>query len=557
MDDTDVLEDGKQASQLTFSKRCTSYEWWNSILTYVLLLVLSWAVPWSILGEECLPGSNIFGIIILTLCCVLAGVLVHAIPIPKLPPLPPLLGMLLAGFALRNIPGMDMVITAIQPSWSSTLRSLALTVILVKAGLELDASALKKMKGVCLRPTALPCLVECVACAVACYLLLGFPWEWGFLLGFVLGAVTPAVIVPSLLTLQQKGLGVKKGIPTLVIAASSFDDVLAISGFSVVLGITFSSGLSSVYLAASLIINFILTLHLIHFSTVAMADPTINALNTTTPALLNSTTITTPTQPDGKSAGEIALMIFRGPLEMLGGITVGIILGIILWYFPSSKQKHLIRTRSLLVVGLGILAVFGSRAANFPGAGALAAIVAPFVAAFKWKESKEPVSKFVGSLWSIFEPIMFGLIGAEISITEMDGNSVALGIAVLMIGLLFRTLTTFGAVTFAGLSFKEKLFVCFAWIPKATVQAALGPVASDIAKESGASEEVLNIAKQVLTIAVLSILITSPLGAAAIGLSGPKLLKEPKLENELPLNDVGIVENNEQNDEIKPMKEQS
>nr|XP_002128513.1 sodium/hydrogen exchanger 9B2-like [Ciona intestinalis] len=535
MDDTNELEDGKQDSQVSFSKRCTSYEWWNSILTYVLLLVLSWAVPWSILGDECLPGSNIFGIIILTLCCVLAGVLVHAIPIPKLPPLPPLLGMLLAGFALRNIPGMDMVITAIQPSWSSTLRSLALTVILVKAGLELDASALKKMKGVCLRLTALPCLVESVACAVACYLLLGFSWEWGFLLGFVLGAVTPAVIVPSLLTLQQKGLGVKKGIPTLVIAASSFDDVLAISGFSVVLGITFSS-----------------------VSSVSMADPTTSPLNTTTPALLNSsTTITTLAQPDGKSAGEIALMIFRGPLEMLGGITVGIILGIIMWYFPSSKQKNLIRTRSLLVVGLGILAVFGSRAANFPGAGALAAIVAPFVAAFRWKESKEPVSKFVGSLWSIFEPVMFGLIGAEISITEMDGGSVALGIAVLMIGLLFRTLTTFGAVTFAGLSFKEKLFVCFAWIPKATVQAALGPVASDIAKESGASEEVLNIAKQVLTIAVLSILITSPLGAAAIGLSGPKLLKEPKLEHELPLNDVGIVENQEQNDESKPIKEES
>ena len=84
-----------------------------------------------------------------------------------------------------------------------------------------------------------PCLVETVVVAITSHFLLGLPWLWGFMLGFVLSAVSPAVVVPCLLQLQERGLGVDKGIPTLVIAAASVDDVLAISGFTILLGITF------------------------------------------------------------------------------------------------------------------------------------------------------------------------------------------------------------------------------------------------------------------------------------------------------------------------------
>ena len=87
----------------------------------------------------------------------------------------------------------------------------------------------------------LPCLVEAVTAVVASHLLLGFPLAWGFMLGFVLAAVSPAVVVPCMLSLQHKRLGVAQGIPTLVIAAASIDDVLAISGFGVVVGEYFFS----------------------------------------------------------------------------------------------------------------------------------------------------------------------------------------------------------------------------------------------------------------------------------------------------------------------------
>lgn len=181
-----------------------------SIVTYGLFLVLSWAVPWSVVGDDCLPGGNLFGIIVVVNLSFICGFAVSKIQLPTLPPLPSLLGMLFAGFLLANIPNLSLT-SNILPIWSSSLRSVALSIILVKAGLDLDPSVLNKMKSVCLRLTIIPCLVETTSCAVAAHLLLGFPWMWGFLLGLVLGAVTPAVIVPSLLKLQNEGYGVKEG----------------------------------------------------------------------------------------------------------------------------------------------------------------------------------------------------------------------------------------------------------------------------------------------------------------------------------------------------------
>merc|ERR1719435_160631 len=122
------------------------------------------------------------------------------------------------------------------------LRSLCLTVILLMAGLELDPDQLKKLSGMVIKATFIPCFVEATAVAVLSNLVLGLPWTVGFMLGFVLAAVSPAVIIPSLMSLSKRGYGVAKGIPTLVIAACSADDVVAISGFGIFMGLTFSTG---------------------------------------------------------------------------------------------------------------------------------------------------------------------------------------------------------------------------------------------------------------------------------------------------------------------------
>jgi len=464
-----------------------------SIITYGLFLLLSWAVPWSVVGDDCLPGGNLFGIILVVDLSFICGFAVSKIQLPTLPPLPSLLGMLFAGFLLANIPNLAIT-SNILPVWSSSLRSVALSIILVKAGLDLDPSVLNKMKSVCTRLTIVPCLVETASCAVAAHFLLDFPWLWGFLLGFVLGAVTPAVIVPSLLKLQSDGYGVNEGIPSLVIAASSFDDVVAISGFSVVFSIIFSN---------------------------------VETSNQSTNVSFNSTSLNSTVQIQAENQEtSLAMLILRGPLEMIGGVLFSLLIGATLWKIPLSGNKDsLLRMRSLLVVCIGIFSIFATNRLNVPGCGAIMAITIPFVASKKWKDDKEEISENVGKCWKVFEPVMFGLIGAEVLIDKMDSGIIGLGIATLLICLFFRILATFAAVSFAGFCFKEKMFLCLSWLPKATVQAAIGGVALDRARQVSADDHVMKLANQVLAISVLSIMITAPLGALFIGITGPKLLR--------------------------------
>ncbi|XP_028262902.1 sodium/hydrogen exchanger 9B2 isoform X2 [Parambassis ranga] len=436
-----------------------------SLITKVLLAAVLFGVVWSITENECLPGGNLFGITVLFICALIGGKLVALIHIPKLPPFPPLLGMLLMGFLLRNIP----VITDgvyIDYRWSAALRNIALAVILARAGLGLDPMALKKLKSVCLRVAVGPCIIEASTTALISHFLMGLPWVWGFILGFVLGAVSPAVVVPSMLMLQKDGYGVEQGIPTLLMAAGSFDDILAITGFTTCLGMAFATG-STWY------------------------------------------------------------NLLRGVLEVAGGMVAGILLGFLIQYFPSVDQKYIVMKRSFLVLGLSVFAVFGSGVAGFPGSGGLCTIVLAFLAAIGWGTEKERVEEVVGWAWDVFQPLLFGLIGAEIRVSELEGHAVGLGIASLLIALSVRLLFTYVCVLCADFNMKEKLFIALAWMPKATVQAAIGSTALDMARTKD-DKQLQKYGMDVLTVAVLAILLTAPVGALIIGLCGPCLLQKPK-----------------------------
>lgn len=447
---------------------CPPHGLLDSIVTNVTMVVLLWAVVWSITGSECLPGGNLFGIIILFYCAVSGGKLFGLIKLPTLPPLPPLLGMLLAGFLIRNIPVISDNIQ-IKHKWSSALRSIALSVILVRAGLGLDSNALKKLKGVCVRLSMGPCLVEACASALLAHFLMGLPWQWGFMLGFVVGAVSPAVVVPSMLLLQEGGYGVAKGVPTLLMAAGSFDDILAITGFNTCLGMAFSTG--------STVFN-----------------------------------------------------VLKGVLEVVIGMAAGFLLGFFIQYFPSSDQDKLVWKRAYLVLGLAVLAVFSSTYFGFPGSGGLCTLVMAFLAGKGWASTKVDVEKIIAVAWSIFQPLLFGLIGAEVSIASLRPETVGLCVATLGIAVLIRILTTYLMVCFAGFNIKEKIFISFAWLPKATVQAAIGSVALDTARSHG-EKELEGYGMDVLTVAFLAILITAPIGGLLIGLLGPRLLEKAEQKN--------------------------
>merc|ERR1719415_233411 len=284
-----------------------------------------------------------------------------------------------------------------------------------------------KLSAMVLRATFIPCFTEALAVAALSYLILGFPWTVGLMLGFVLAAVSPAVIIPCLMSLSQRGLGVAKGIPTLVIAACSADDVVAISGFGIFLGITFNTG-----------------------------------------------------APMWK-------LILHGPIEVLIGAGFGIFWGILAQWIPNKEHRNVTFFRWIILFSGGLIALFGSHLIHYDGAGGLATIIMAFVAGMQWRKEgwgdHNPVTKTFKRMWIILEPVIFALIGTAIQIDKIDPNVLGLSIIVLLLALVFRMIGTYFAVMGGELTVKEKIFMAFAWMPKATVQAALGPIFLDNVKK--------------------------------------------------------------------------
>ena len=306
----------------------------------------------------------------------------------------------------------------LDPLLARTLRSICLTVILLMAGLELDPPALWRLKWIVLRTTFIPCLVEAFAASLFCYLILGFPFLPGLCFGFVLCGVSPAVIIPGLVNLGQRGFGVKKGIPTLVIATCSADDLVAIGGFGIALGITFNPDASITDLAS------------------------------------------------------------HGPIEVIMGIGFGIFWGYVCQWLPSRHNKDYIFFRFIILFGGGLFALFGAHLIHYDGAGGLACVIMAFVASIQWRKEgwgdHNPITDIFGKMWIILAPVIFSLIGTNIQVDKMNGDTVGLGVAVLVCSFLTRSFFTFWSATFGGLNTKEKIFLSIAWLPKATVQAALG-----------------------------------------------------------------------------------
>ncbi|XP_061664998.1 sodium/hydrogen exchanger 9B2 isoform X3 [Syngnathoides biaculeatus] len=456
----------------------------NLLITQACVLALLFGTVWSVTGSECLPGGKVFGVVIIFIGAVLGGRLVGMVQFPGLPPIPPLLGMLLAGLILRNVPYVTDAVY-VDAAWSAALRSMALSVILARAGLGLDPSALRRLKAVCLRVAVGPCVTEACVVAVLSHFLLALPWAWGFLLGFVLAAVSPAVVVPSMLLLQKEGYGSEKGIPTLLMAAGSFDDILAITGFSTCLGVAFSTGSASVRFGPDWVL---LAIHLVF-----------------------------------AWSGSTWMSVLKGLLEVVGGVVGGVLVGVFLCLFPSADQEDLVVTRSFFLIAFSVFAVFFTQVMGASGAGGLCTLVLAFLAALGWGTNKVGVAAVLGRCWDVFQPLLFGLIGAEIIVTKLSLSTVGLGAAVIAVGLVVRLVATFALVHGAGFALKEKLFIAVAWLPKATVQAAIGSKALDTARDLG-DDTLAKFGLDVLTLAVLAILITAPIGALGIGLAGPRLL---------------------------------
>jgi len=384
---------------------------------------------------------------------------------------PALVGMVLVGIVLG--PYMGNVIAPEVLKAADSLRVIAVMVILMKAGLGLDREKLAQQGTVALRLGFLPAACEAVAIAFASMWLLRFDFATGLLLGCIIGAESPAVIVPGMLRLKSLGWGVKKGIPDAILTGSALSDVLLLLVFSLLL------------------------------------------------AFLSQSAATGITLPGGLTLSPLQLL----PFQILLQIGLGVLLG---WLAARLLVSLLAKQNwtqnavqdALVTASLALLLVV--LAEDYPVFSGYLAVMA---AGFFLIEMDAPLARRLrggfDSLWVIAEIILFVLLGASIQLNVL-GNTLLIGLVVLAIGTLIgRSLGWYLSTLGSNWTWKERLFLLPGNSAKATVQAAIGatPLAQGI--EGG---------ETILALAVLSILVTAPVGAWAIPTFAPKLLERGEVD---------------------------
>lgn len=373
--------------------------------------------------------------------------------------LPRIIGMLFTGIILG--PQVLNLLDTNILSISSDLRTIALIVILLKAGLSLDIKDLKKVGPAAILLSFLPASFEILAYGIFVPKLLGLNLINALLMGSVMAAVSPAIVVPRMVKLIDEGYGSDESIPQMILAGASCDDVFVLVLFS---------------------------------SFLAMA----------------------------KGEGFSYKALFKVPISIILGIFIGIVIGYLLYLFFERKYNKgsYIRnsTKVIIILALAFLLVSLEEILKniIPLSGLLAVIAMASYYKLKADESvvKRLSDKFA-KLWIFAEILLFVLVGAEVDINYMTGIGFT-GIILIILGLLIRSIGVYISVRKSKLNKKEKVFTVFAYTPKATVQAAIGSVALSNGLDSGMS---------ILSIAVLGIIITAPLGAILIDKSYKKLLR--------------------------------
>jgi NhaP-type Na+/H+ or K+/H+ antiporter len=369
--------------------------------------------------------------------------------------LPGLIGMLFVGVIAG--PYVLGLISPEMMTVSGDLRRIALIVILLRAGFELHRDTLNRVGRAALIMSCVPALFEIAGIAWVAPKLLNITLLDALILGSILAAVSPAVVVPLMINFMDRGRGAKKGIPTLILGASSVDDVFVIVLFTVFLGMV---GTQSVNIWAKL--------------------------------------------------AEI-------PISITLGILVGIIPGYILWRL-FIRYDWRPPKRTLIVLGVAILLTwFEQFCENFvPIASLLGVMAIGFIILEKSQSIAHLISQKLKKLWVFAELLLFVLVGAQVNIHVALDAGLA-GMFVIAVGLIFRSIGTYISLFGAGLNWQEKLFCVVAYIPKATVQAAIGAVPLAAGLPAG---------EVILAVAVLSIIVTAPLGAIGIMVMGERILDQ-------------------------------
>lgn len=374
--------------------------------------------------------------------------------------LPALLGMLFTGIILGPY-ALNLLDPSIL-SISADLRQLALVIILTRAGLALDLDDLKKVGRPALLMCFVPACFEIAGMVLLAPSLLGISILEAALMGTVIAAVSPAVIVPKMLFLMENKIGTKKSIPQLIMAGASVDDVFVIVLFTAFTGLL--------------------------------------------------------------SGGEVSSASFlQIPIAIVTGLAAGILLGLVLSiYFKRFHMRDSVKVLILLSISFLLVAMEKLLKGTLPVSGLLAVMGMSATLLKTYGLLAKRLSAKFNKLWVGAEILLFVLVGATVDIKY----AVAAGFAAVLLifgVMIFRLAGVYVSLLKTPLTKKERVFCMIAYLPKATVQAAIGSIPLALGLSCG---------KIVLTVAVLAILITAPLGAFGVDISYKKLLEQDNTATE-------------------------
>lgn len=367
--------------------------------------------------------------------------------------IPGILGMLLVGILIG--PGSFNWLHKDILTISSDLRQLALIVILLRAGLDLKLEDIKPVGFTAVKMSVIPALMEGFTIAVISMFLLGFTFTEGGMLGFIIAAVSPAVVVPAMIKLKKQDFKYANRASTVILAGASADDVVAITVFGAFLAI---------YMGQK--VNFIMT-------------------------------------------------VLNVPISIILGIVVAIACAYtIMLVYKKVKFSTTEQILLLLFTGVGLTFIQAVLEGKIEMAALIGVMTMGFVIRMKMEETAVKISGGLGHIWVEAKVILFVLVGAAVDIRVM-GSAGITGLIIIVIGLCARSIGVFIATLGSPLTKKERIFCTIAYLPKATVQAAIG----GLPLINGAANGQL-----ILAIAVLSIIVCAPVGAVGISVSAPKLL---------------------------------
>ena len=372
--------------------------------------------------------------------------------------LPRIIGMLVTG-----IVSGPYVLDFLDPSIlsiSADLRKMALIIILLKAGLSLELKDLKKVGRPAVLMAFLPASFELAGYVLLAPVILGITRTEAAVRGAVLAAVSPAVVVPRMVQLMEQKYGTGKGIPQMILAGASCDDIYVIVLFTTFLGMA---------------------------------------------------------QGGTANIGDFMNI----PVSILLGILLGSMFGygIYLFFENAYANKHCVRNSMKVIIVLGfsflLIAIEGWLEGKVAVSGLLA--VVSMACVLKRKSDafvSRRLSEKFGKLWLSAEVMLFVLVGAAVDIRyTMDAGAAA--IIMILAALVFRACGVLLSVAKTNLTWKERMFCVIAYLPKATVQAAIGSVPLAAGLPCG---------KIVLSVAVMAIVITAPIGAFGMDHTYQKLL---------------------------------